>query len=107
MKLDNGSRVILFFAIVCLLGAGTAVAQTTGRCTSSLDCPVGTYCTTEDGVCDSLCDPTAQACPDVCAGTCRANEVPCGEDFATCGPHLYCCNPLMSICTPLDGVCIL
>ena len=107
MTYQRGIRSLSFFAIVWLLGAGSALAQTTPRCTSSIDCPNGQYCTTEDGDCQSLCDPLTQVCPAVCAGSCRPFEVPCGEDFGTCGPHLYCCNPLMGICTPLDGVCIL
>ncbi len=44
------------------------------RCLSSEQCPVDQYCTTEDGDCQSACEPGAQVCIQACAGVCRSNQ---------------------------------
>lgn len=59
-------------------GAETArapVAKRHGPCASNQHCPVGLYCTTEDGMChrDPSCK-TKDQCAKVCYGSCIARR---------------------------------
>ena len=58
-------------------GGGSARA-----CASSAECPAGTTCTTELGVCNPPpgCDPTKNVCPAVCYGTCGPPNAACRSD---------------------------
>jgi|GEM_PF-4183469 len=49
------------------------------KCLSSQSCTANDYCTTEDGVCESACEPGAEICIDVCAGTCKAKPMSGGS----------------------------
>lgn len=78
-------------------------------CFASSQCPRGTHCSVEDGVCDSACPP-GRICPAVCAGTCvRDAAIPlppgpnCGT--ATCGKGTFCCNASCNTCAPRGGAC--
>lgn len=44
---------------------------TRNLCYESGDCSGNRVCTTERGVCEQSCPPDAEACPQVCAGTCE------------------------------------
>ena len=46
-------------------------AGVAAKCLSSNQCPAGQYCTTEDGACESACEPGAMVCIQACAGRCR------------------------------------
>ncbi len=43
------------------------------KCSDSGQCPVGEYCTTDSGACDSNCPP-GQVCPAMCWGDCKPRE---------------------------------
>ena len=49
------------------------------KCFSSDQCGTGQYCTTDDGDCQSACEPGADMCIQVCAGVCKSNQ---------CKPHI-------------------
>ena len=49
--------------------SSTAAGQ---KCLSSEQCPKDQYCTTEDGDCQSACEPGAMVCIQACAGVCRS-----------------------------------
>lgn len=44
------------------------------KCLSSNQCSRGQYCTTEDGTCESACEPGAVVCIQACAGRCRSTQ---------------------------------
>jgi len=51
--------------------ACTKMACIEKKCFSSNDCPSSQRCSTEWGDCKSACEPGADICPAVCAGTCE------------------------------------
>src|SRR6187402_2644790 len=64
-------------------------------CTGSEECESGSHCSTEDGDCDSLCEP-GEVCAAVCAGTCVTDAIVCTSSNE-CGPGNHC--------TTDDGAC--
>lgn len=57
--------------LVCSDGA--CVKVDTFKCSDSAQCPVGEYCTTDTGACDSNCGPN-ETCPAMCWGDCKPRE---------------------------------
>lgn len=61
-------------------------------CASSSQCPTGSHCTTEDGVCNRPpgCKP-GDICPDLCYGVCSLHViVPPPGGCGHCPPGMYC-----------------
>jgi hypothetical protein len=87
---------------------GGGAGGTARACASTAECPSGTTCTTEAGVCNPPPGCNADAgtvCPAVCYGTCARSGggVACGK--AQCAAGQVCCNASCGICTPPGGVC--
>lgn len=108
-------------ALVCTDGVWEEVRDTRCRpatpppepfgCTSTDDCQAGSYCTVEDGVCNSACDGRADSddgerfsCAAVCTGTCEPiPEPPPVPVEIVCTSSEGC--PSDTYCSVEDGEC--
>lgn len=82
----------------------TSPSPSTGtKCLSSNQCPRGQYCTTEDGDCQSACEPGAMVCIQACAGVCRKRSCkpmvcPDGSSHPTCSADGHVINYFADPC---------
>lgn len=54
------------------------------KCLSSDDCSASEYCSTEDGDCDSACEPGDDMCIQACAGTCKPRVLRSSSSAGNC-----------------------